>query len=89
MDPDQARPFVGPDLGPNSLQSLSAGKASRQKKCVFRKGEQYDDVQLNSISDSISTAIPIMECPPDYEIADLMYGLCGFSFHLVGVDPCQ
>ena len=24
LDPDQARPFVGPDLGPNCLQRLSA-----------------------------------------------------------------
>ena len=24
LDPDQARHFVGPDLGPNSLQRLSA-----------------------------------------------------------------
>ena len=24
LDPDQARHFVGPDLGPNCLQSLSA-----------------------------------------------------------------
>ena len=23
LDPDQARPFVGPDLGPNCLQRLS------------------------------------------------------------------
>ena len=25
LDPDQARRFVGPDLGPNCLQRLSAG----------------------------------------------------------------
>ena len=24
LDPDQARPFVGPDLGPNCLKRLSA-----------------------------------------------------------------
>ena len=28
-DPDQARRFVGPDLGPNCLQKLSAGDTSR------------------------------------------------------------
>ena len=34
LDPDQVRPFVGPDLGPNCLQKLSADKkvaASRQR----------------------------------------------------------
>ena len=31
MDPDQARCFVGPDLGPNCLQRLSADNTSRQR----------------------------------------------------------
>ena len=31
LDPDQARHFFGPDLGPNCLQSLSADDTSRQK----------------------------------------------------------
>ena len=30
LDPDQARHFVGPDLGPNCLQRLSAVDISRQ-----------------------------------------------------------
>ena len=30
MDPDQARHFVGPDLGPNCLQRLSADDANSQ-----------------------------------------------------------
>ena len=30
LDPDQARHFVGPDLGPNCLQTLSADNISRQ-----------------------------------------------------------
>ena len=29
LDPDQARPFVGPDLGPICLQRLSADDTSR------------------------------------------------------------
>ena len=29
LDPDQARHFVGPDLGPNCLQKLSADDNSR------------------------------------------------------------
>ena len=31
LDPDQARHFVGPDLGPNCFQRLSANDTSRQK----------------------------------------------------------
>ena len=30
LDPDQARHYVGPDLGPNYLQKLSADDTSRQ-----------------------------------------------------------
>ena len=31
LDPDQARHFVGPDLGPSYLQRLSADDTSRQR----------------------------------------------------------
>ena len=31
LDPDQARHFVGPDLGSNCLQRLSADNASRRR----------------------------------------------------------
>ena len=31
LDPDQAQHFVGPDLGPNCLQRLSADDTSRHK----------------------------------------------------------
>ena len=31
LDPDQARRFVGPDLGPKCLQKLSADGTSRQR----------------------------------------------------------
>ena len=31
LDPDQARRFIGPDLGPDCLQKLSADDTSRQK----------------------------------------------------------
>ena len=30
LDPDQARHFVGPELGPNYLQMLSADKTSKR-----------------------------------------------------------
>ena len=32
LDPDQARHFVGPDLGPNCLQRLSADIAGKELK---------------------------------------------------------
>ena len=31
LDPDQARQFVGPDLGPNCLPRLSADDTGRQR----------------------------------------------------------
>ena len=31
LDPDKARRFVGPDLDPNCLQSLSADDTGRQR----------------------------------------------------------
>ena len=34
LDPDQARHFVGPDLGPNYLQRLSADLTSKQRVIV-------------------------------------------------------
>ena len=35
LDPDQARRFVGPDLGPNCLPRLSAEDTGRQRVKVF------------------------------------------------------
>ena len=35
LDPDQAQHFVGPDLGPNCLQRLSADDTSRQRYNPF------------------------------------------------------
>ena len=35
LDPDQAEHFVGPDLGPNSLQRLLADDTSRQRVNPF------------------------------------------------------
>ena len=47
FDPDQARPFVGPDLGPNCLQRSSAdGKIviSRQRVKLIDAGLSYKDI---------------------------------------------
>ena len=35
LDPDRARHFVGPDLGPNCLQKLSADDRSRRHGLRF------------------------------------------------------
>ena len=35
LDPDQSQCFVGPDLGPNCLQRLSADDLSRQRVNIF------------------------------------------------------
>ena len=35
LNPDQARHFVGPDLGPNGLQRLSADDNGRQRIKVY------------------------------------------------------
>ena len=38
LDPDQARHFVGPDLDPNCLQTLSADDTSKQRvKSIYKK----------------------------------------------------
>ena len=45
LDPDQARHFVGPDLGPNCLQRLSAdiaGKELIQNNLLKLSGKNLD-----------------------------------------------
>ena len=50
LDPDQARHFVGPDLGPNCLQTTPVDKS--KSRCGFRKVE----LLLNSL-DSLEKMI--------------------------------
>ena len=38
LDPDQTRCFVGPDLGPNCLQRLSADNTRRQSVKLLHSG---------------------------------------------------
>ena len=40
LDPDQTRPFVRPDLGPNCLQRLSADDISRQRVKVVNSNNK-------------------------------------------------
>ena len=63
LDPDQARHFVGPDLGPYCLQKLSAHKASRQRVklnvwyehfsasilCVYEQRRQWPDYVMHKL----------------------------------------
>ena len=42
LDPDHARRFVGPDLGPNCFQKLSADDTRR-----LRLPQNVDDTQVN------------------------------------------
>ena len=58
LDPDQAQQNVGPELGPNCLQRLSADNTSKQKvKTVFYKEKQIFclfelmlNIQVNNFS---------------------------------------
>ena len=42
LDPDQARHFVGPDLGSNCLQWLSAGDTNRPRVNRSRIGSNFN-----------------------------------------------
>ena len=48
LDPDQARRFVGPDLGPNILQKSSADDTSRQMLKALRLGFQKGELLFQS-----------------------------------------
>ena len=37
LDPDQARHFIGHDMGPNCLQKMSTDKTGRQIYVYFHK----------------------------------------------------
>ena len=56
LDPDQARHFVGPDLGPNCLQTTPVDKS--KSRCGFRKVE----LLLNSL-DSLEKMIGYLAKP--------------------------
>ena len=51
LDPDQARQNVGPDLGPNYLQKLSADDTSRQRVNSVYRG---DDISSSPNGASIT-----------------------------------
>ena len=81
LDPDQARHFVGPDLGPNRLQRLSADGASRQE---LKSGYLMVILEiLNLVFEYIKfffIYIDSLPCSPNY-FTILTYYLFGF-FHL-------
>ena len=47
LDPNQAQHFVGPDLGPNFLQRLSADDISRQSDNLFPAIHDKYNLHLN------------------------------------------
>ena len=49
LDPDQARRFVGPDLGPNCLQRLSADDTSRKKVTFPHFFRVFEEVRLKPV----------------------------------------
>ena len=57
LDPDQARQFVGPDLGPNCLPRLSADDTGRQRVKVHTVIQQCIDVQVSLINFLYSSAV--------------------------------
>ena len=53
LDPDQALHFVGPDLGPNCLQSISADNTSRQD---LRKSNYCDQTDKGNVYAKINAS---------------------------------
>ena len=52
LDPDQARHYVGPDLGPNCLQWLSADGTSRQRVNISNTFSVAPDLGSNCLQRS-------------------------------------
>ena len=57
LDLDQARHFVGPDLGPNCLQRLSADDTSRQRVNDKTICHSQNPISHECIAQSILTRI--------------------------------
>ena len=58
LDPDQARRFVGPDLGPNCLPRLSADVTGRQRvETSSRNTIKHDLVTTLEIADKQLTTV--------------------------------
>ena len=76
LDPDQARHFVGPDLGPNSLQSLSADNTSRQKVNMQK---------LVLFSDAVKNIIQYLGMQPCERSDKVPDGKSSHSLYLAGV----
>ena len=56
LDPNQAQRFVGPDLGPNCLQRLSAPLAGKEKNCAPRVNTlKKQHMDLNAKDETIHT----------------------------------
>ena len=65
LDPDQTPHFVGPDLGPNCLQRLSAGRSRINLFLFPANAEQIDaakevikKLQISYSADSFENPVP-------------------------------
>ena len=69
LDPDQARQFVGPDLGPNCLPRLSADDTGRQRvKTWSAEKMDWNSNPQNILQMYLKGIIENVTCP----------GCCGF-----------
>ena len=76
LDPDQVRHFVGPDLGQNSLESLSADDTSRQKVNLKK---------LVLFSDAVKNIIQYLGMQPCERSDKVPDGKSSHSLYLAGV----
>ena len=61
LDPDQARQFIGPDLGPNCSQKLSANGTSWQRVNILWQFENIDKL-LGPVEKNVSGVLLNVLC---------------------------
>ena len=79
LDPDQARRFVGPDLGPNCFQRLSADN----KICHWQAKSYEVWVVLLDFSLTVKAATLIFISGCGLAISSAKEGKSGFIYNLV------
>ena len=63
LDPDQARCFIGPDLGSNCLQRLSADNTSRQIDFCFYPTFPFRTLKTNEVWEMANSVNPDQTVP--------------------------
>ena len=82
LDPDQARHFIRPDLGPNCLQRLSADDTRSQK--VKTEISLSDSIFLQ-LSPALRNRFTEIWCPPSnqrQDLIDIIEHNLNFGIHL-------